>query len=565
MAQVVNGQIIPDIAGSFNAGYDRGQQQQFNRLAGQVAFGQGDQTANLAQAGQINPMGALQIQGAVQNNQAEQFQNQQTQQQAMAQKLSGAARYMLQALQSNNPAQIEGAYQNVRPALADAASLHGMPPPPPNWTPDQLPGIYQAAAAGSGTQKGVVLSSGAQLVDQSSGSLLANNPLADKIINAPTGANGEHALVAVNPKGGGQGRIVSLGPTTPSGLPINNDNMAPLLEEANRRVQSGEDPDQVQNWLIQQKQEMDQQAPSSSQAQPLAQGTPLPRAQGAAASKVQALRDLGASNQEIKGALLGNAATEEANAGGLSTGAITNASWDYILNGKLPPVGRGGAGQAQRTAILNNVSDIAQQTGVSPQELTTTSGRNKALQGSLNALQKRSDAMQGQEEAFKRNMDYALQLSNQLDRTGSPVVNKWLLGGKEALGDPGVSAFDASLKTVAADYARIMAGNTGAGGTPISTMDEALGMMRRELSDKQFGAVAGVLNNDIHNQQQAVQDQRGVILGHMQQFGKQPSQSSSIPTGAIQLLRSNPQLKAQFDAKYGQGASDQALGGGNGQ
>lgn len=39
------------------------------------------------------------------------------------------------------------------------------------------------------------------------------------------------------------------GLTTPSGLPIANDNMAPYIAEANRRVQAGQDPDQVQAWL----------------------------------------------------------------------------------------------------------------------------------------------------------------------------------------------------------------------------------------------------------------------------------------------------------------------------
>jgi len=39
---------------------------------------------------------------------------------------------------------------------------------------------------------------------------------------------------------------------------------------------------------------------------------------------------------------------------------------------------------------------------------------------------------------------------------------------------------------------------------------------------------------------------------------------SSIPQGAIDYLRKNPKLKAEFDAKYGAGAADKVLGGGVG-
>lgn len=217
-------------------------------------------------------------------------------------------------------------------------------------------------------------------------------------------------------------------------------------------------------------------------------------------------------------AIPGGPADSSGTGQGLSGDAVDNAAWSFIGTGKLPPIGRGKEGVAQRTAIMNHAAKIAKEAGISPSELQTVPGRNKALQASLTNLQKTSDVMEKSEQAFLNNTNTALQISAKVDRTGSPVINKWLLGGKDALGDPDVRALDAAITTMSVDYARIMSGATGAGGTPISTAEEAKSLIKKELSDKSLRAVVAVLEQDIKGQQAAVHGQRGKILGAMQQM-----------------------------------------------
>jgi hypothetical protein len=216
---------------------------------------------------------------------------------------------------------------------------------------------------------------------------------------------------------------------------------------------------------------------------------------------------------------------------GLSKDAIENAAWSYIGSGKLPAVGRGREGVAQRTAVMNQAAQIAKDAGVPASELQTVPGRNKALQASLTNLQKISDVMEKSENAFQNNTQVAMDLSSKLTRTGSPAINAWLLGAKAQMGDPDVQALDAAITTMSVDYARIMSGMTGAGGTPISTAEEAKSLIRKELSHQSLAAVVGVLNKDIAGQQSAVHDQRGKILGAMQTMHDDATPGGN-PTGA---------------------------------
>lgn len=157
--------FMPDIVGSFNTGYDRGQSQQFNKLAGQAIADPATASQNLGLAASINPGKALAVQ-----------QDLQTTQDARQKKLAGAANYVLSAYKSGNPQQVEGAYQAVRPFLNQLGQELGQGPASPNFTEEMLPHLYKIVGEAGGTPadeaQGVVVAPGGALVDKATGKTL---------------------------------------------------------------------------------------------------------------------------------------------------------------------------------------------------------------------------------------------------------------------------------------------------------------------------------------------------------------------------------------------------------
>jgi polyhydroxyalkanoate synthesis regulator phasin len=164
--------MFPNLVGQYDQGFDRGRQQLATRLAGQAFTAQPDQQqAALGQLASVDPGTAMQMQGQL----AQQAKAQQVDHNA---KLNGAARFMLDAVNSKDPARIQGAWSAVSPYLSQLTGKQA----PPQWDDAMLPAVYQTIAntGGMPEQKPIQLSSGAQLVDPHTGKVLADNPAEQK-------------------------------------------------------------------------------------------------------------------------------------------------------------------------------------------------------------------------------------------------------------------------------------------------------------------------------------------------------------------------------------------------
>lgn len=130
--------MFPNVMGNVLAMGDAGRQRrmeneaearknQFNALTGQSLTG--DMDAYMQQVA-IDPAQAIQVQKAGD---------------ITAQRVRGAAKYMQQALSTNDPAQIQGAWNAVRPMLARVGQAQGKVPPE-QWDPSLMPGLQEALA-----------------------------------------------------------------------------------------------------------------------------------------------------------------------------------------------------------------------------------------------------------------------------------------------------------------------------------------------------------------------------------------------------------------------------------
>jgi hypothetical protein len=325
--------IYADIAGSLNQGYNTGRQRLSTQLAGQAINAQGDDRQNaMSQLASVDPGAAMQLGGQFQQ-QAQQAQAaQQTQDATQSKKVNGAANFMLQAIQTKDPARIQGAWQSVKPYLEQLTGKQA----PDQYDPAMLPGIYQAAGQSGGvpTPKTNVLSAGASLTD-ATGNVLYHNDVSAKpqLIQAADGS-----YVWATPGQGAQPLTYGGGQQAPQQSPQQpaqppqaggaQDPMSAIIAQANQMAAQGTPDAQVQQFIMQQAQQAGIQmgAPGAEpqQGAPQAAPQPTPAAGMGAASgapvmgpqkgtqggaleqKLAIARSMGATPDQLKALVLGN-------------------------------------------------------------------------------------------------------------------------------------------------------------------------------------------------------------------------------------------------------------------
>jgi hypothetical protein len=198
----------------------------------------------------------------------------------------------------------------------------------------------------------------------------------------------------------------------------------------------------------------------------------------------------------------------------LASGLVTEETADrladqYIAGDRsvFTNLGRGGQGAENVTTIQNAVTAKMKERGLKGMDLVNAQANLKADTSSLTGLTKMSDSSDAFNSTMEKNMSVADALMDKGAGTkAGPVINRWLQAGKKATGDSDVAAFDAAVKTVSSEYAKIMSGSTGNAGASVTAMNEADSLISKYDSPQAIRATFDVLRKDSGNRRSSYKE-----------------------------------------------------------
>ena len=194
--------------------------------------------------------------------------------------------------------------------------------------------------------------------------------------------------------------------------------------------------------------------------------------------------------------------------------AINNAAARYNIDGTLPPMGMGKGGATARSLILNRAAELA--SGVDGTDQRVAQLTTKASASTLLQLKKTKTMIKAFEEMANKNADIALEMSEKVDRTGVPVLNRWILAGNNKLkGDVDTATFNTAVNVFANEYAKIMSGSMGNTLVSDSARKEAHEILNTAQTPAQLRANIKLLQREMKNRLIGLDESEAELIQQM--------------------------------------------------
>lgn len=213
----------------------------------------------------------------------------------------------------------------------------------------------------------------------------------------------------------------------------------------------------------------------------------------------------------------------------LSDETLRAAAAKYNIDGTLPPLGMGQQAAANKAAILEEAT--RQSTGVDPGDRARAQITNKATIQALSPMFRQAGFIEQYERQFQDNVKLLQQQIPALNNGTIPIINKWVNAGKSNIaGDPAVTNFNAAVKAVQNEFAKIVSGSTGNQQIAVSEIQR----MEKLLNDAQTpDQIMGVLNMYVQETQNRIRNVKGVLSEMKNSLTPATPRAGAAPAGGL--------------------------------
>lgn len=220
----------------------------------------------------------------------------------------------------------------------------------------------------------------------------------------------------------------------------------------------------------------------------------------------------------------------------LASNALTDKALDIAAQrwgttGELPPGSSRSPVQAAK--IQNRWAELSEANGDTAGAAAARMAAGHSAKLGLNALTKQKSLTGAFEKTAQKNIDLTLELSNKLDRSGSPIINKGILNWRQNItGDPDTAAFVNALTAARTEYAKVLSGATGATGITDAARHEAEDLFSKISNAETLRTVFDVAKREMANRMTSFDEQSAELA---QQLGGNAKTGESAAERAKRL------------------------------
>jgi len=222
----------------------------------------------------------------------------------------------------------------------------------------------------------------------------------------------------------------------------------------------------------------------------------------------------------------------------------------YRSTGVLPTFGMGSKSplRAQFYAALGSNNGIV-----------TDANTNKAVRAGLTTAYKTQQNQLAANQTAIGTLDQQLGLvqkySDQVNRSNSPLVNKYLLASKSGIfGDPDTAALNNIVKTASYEFAKILSGSAASiSGVTVNSAADAESMLNSAMSKGQFTSVLNLMKQEANYRLSSQKDTLNQLEKDLGNIGSLSQDAKDVASGKIPTVQTSQTVKASNGQEYSVG------------